>query len=123
MLERKTVSQCVSAAYCCGWNDAATDFERFHRLREKTFAGIRKALEANDGYGKPYEGAFEITQEYPNFYDDPDATSAPIVRIKLHCYILGPARHYEWTGKTFVEALAKAEHDISDWISESMEEV
>lgn len=38
MLERKTVSQCVSAAYCCGWNDAATDFERFHRLREKTFA-------------------------------------------------------------------------------------
>ena len=123
MLERKTVSQCVSAAYCCGWNDAATDFERFHRIREKTFAGIRKALEANDGYGKSYEGAFEITQEYPNFYDDPDATSTPIVRIKLHCYILGPARHYEWTGKTFAEALAKAERDISDWISAPMEEV
>jgi hypothetical protein len=115
MLERKTVSQCVSAAYCCGWNDAVTDFEWFHRLREKTFAGIRKALEANDGYGKSYEGAFEITQEYPNFYDDPDATNAPIVHIKLHCYILGPARHYEWTGKTFAEALGKADADITAW--------
>lgn len=118
MLERKTVSQCVSAAYCCGWNDAVYDFEMFHKLREKTFAGIRKALEANDGYGKSYEGAFEITQEYPNFYDDSDASEKPIVRIKLHCYILGPARHYEWVGKSFRDAINKASKDIDEWTKE-----
>lgn len=101
-----------------GWNDAAIDFERFHRLREKTFAEIGKALEANDGYGKSYEGAFEIVLEYPNFYEDPDATSGPVVIIRLHCYILGPARHYEWKGKTFSEALTKAERDITAWIKQ-----
>lgn len=122
MLERKAVSQCVSAAYACGWNDAVIDFERFHKLRKKTFDGIAKAIEANGGYGKSYEGAFEIMQEYPDFYVDPDATSAPIVRIRLHCYILGPARHYEWAGRTFVEALNKAEHDIDGWIKELQED-
>lgn len=118
MLERKTVCQCPSAAYCCGWNDASADFERFHRLREKTFAGIGKALSENGGYGKSYEGAFEVIQEYSCFYDDVDAMRTPIVRIKLHCYILGPARHYEWSGRTFEEALDKAEADIDKWIAE-----
>ena len=122
MLKRKTANQCVSAAYDCGWNDTAIDFERFHQLREKTFEGIYKALEANDRYGKSYEGAFEVTQEYPNYYVDPDATSAPIVRIRLHCYILGPARHYEWAGRTFAEALSKAEQDIDGWIRGIQEE-
>lgn len=116
MIRKKTVSQCPSSAYCCGWNDAALVWERFHNLREKTFAGIKKALEANDGYGKPYEGAFEVALEYPNFYDDPNAEVEPIVRIKLHCYILGPARHYEWTGKTFDDALNKADADITTWL-------
>lgn len=37
---------------------------------------------------------------------------------KLHCYVIGPSRHYEWRGRTMDEALDKAEADINTWIEE-----
>lgn len=89
--------------------------KQFELLRARTFEGIKKAL-AIDSYCKSYEGAFEVLQLYTDYFEDNNAIAAPEVIIRLHCYVLGPARHYEWKGKTFEEALAKAEYDISDWI-------
>lgn len=81
------------------------DKERFAALRVKVAEMIRKE----------YEGTWEITTEYPNYYEDETGTQPPKwCCITLHCYVLGPARHYDWDGKTFSEALAKAEREIDE---------
>ena len=91
------------------------DQKQFELLRAKTFAGIKKAL-AIDSHCKSYEGAFEVLRLYTDYFEDAQAIKEPEVVIRLHCYVLGPARHYEWKGKTFKEALARADYDITDWI-------
>ena len=92
-----------------------TDFnqikERFDALRKLTMDAIGRELEI-DYCGKSYEGIFEWTVCYPSYYDDPDAKAG------LHCYVLGPGRHYEWKGRTLKNALDKAEKDINQWIRE-----
>lgn len=40
--------------------------------------------------------------------------------IRLHCYLLGPHRHYEWTENTLLEAVNRAKQDIDKWISEEV---
>lgn len=95
------------------------DYERFQNLRRKVMDGIAKALK-EDGYCKSYEGAFEVTTCFPNYFDDETATSgAEFYAITLHCYVIGPSRHYEWNGKTFAQALDKAELEIESWLEES----
>ena len=95
------------------------EHERFQALRKKVMDSVRWELTQNDGYCKSYEGAFELIVGYPNYFEDEEATQGPdSYCIRLHCYVLGPARHYDWFGKTFGEALTKAEREIASWIEE-----
>ena len=94
------------------------EHERFKALRKKVMDAIREEFE-EDGYGKSYEGTFELIVGYPNYYEDEEATQGPnSYCVRLHCYVLGPARHYDWFGKTFGQALSKAEREIASWIEE-----
>ena len=96
------------------------DYKRFIALRRRVMQAIHRELELND-YCKFYEGTFEIFVSYPNYFDreydnKPDEPDFYIIR--LHCYVLGPGRHYEWRGSTLKNALDKAEKDINKWIRE-----
>ena len=93
-----------------------SDRERFDELRNLVMKAIAKEFE-EDGCGKSYEGTFEWTTCYPNYYDDPEGKAGPeFYLLRLHCYVLGPARHYEWTGRTRTEVLEKAEKEIWEWV-------
>lgn len=101
-----------------------TDFnqikERFDALRKLTMDAIGRELEI-DCCGKSYEGAFEILVSYPDYFDreyDNKPDQPDFYLIRLHCYVLGPGRHYEWKGRTLKNALDKAEMDINQWIRE-----
>jgi hypothetical protein len=76
-------------------------------LRARLNAAILRAF-AEDGYGKSYEGAWDI--DLPSVSDDQ-------VRLSLHCYVVGPHRHYEWTGATLSECVAKARVTVEPWFS------
>ena len=90
--------------------------ERFQKLRKDVMQAIRQEL-LIDNHCKSYEGTFEWTACYPNYFDDDTGESGPTYYVlTLHCYVLGPARHYEWAGKTMDEALDKAEAEIYSWI-------
>lgn len=90
--------------------------ERFRILRKKVMKAIYEQLVDDPGC-KSYEGAFEWTVCYPNYFEDETGDmGATSFVLTLHCYVLGPARHYDWYGKTMNEALDKAEKDIHEWI-------
>nr|DAF36859.1 MAG TPA: hypothetical protein [Caudoviricetes sp.] len=94
-------------------------YARFLALRRKVMAGIKNAL-AIDCPCKSYEGFMELVIEFPDYFElgnsEEDAPNQYVVR--LHCYVLGPARHYEWRGRTLDEALDAAEEEIRMWIAE-----
>ena len=94
-------------------------YKRFLALRRKVMVGIKKAL-AIDSTCKSYEGFMELVFEFPDYFEmgesEEDAPNWYVIR--LHCYVLGPARHYEWRGRTLDEALDAAEKEISMWIAE-----
>lgn len=90
--------------------------QRFFALRKRLFEAIKSQLE-EDSHCKSYEGALEITQCFPNYFEDEYGNGgATYYVIELHCYVIGPHRHYRWDGKTFNEALRKAEREIYSWI-------
>lgn len=90
--------------------------KRFFELRRKLFKEIERQL-AEDPYCKSYEGTFEITQCFPNYFDDEQGgETANYWVIELYCYVVGPHRHYRWDGDTLKAALDKAEEDILFWI-------
>jgi hypothetical protein len=91
---------------------------RFDELRKLVMTALDDMFE-DDYCGKSYEGAFNWITCYPNYYEDPKGKLAPNRYIlELHCYLLGPARHYSWEGKTRSEALEKAEKEIKSWLHE-----
>lgn len=82
---------------------------------------IKATLEI-DPYCKSYEGCLEVMCEYPDYFDDEEATSGPSYYcIRLHCYVLGPSRHYDFTGKTMNEAPDKLEKALKEWAEEAKE--
>lgn len=92
--------------------------ERFLKLRQFTFNAIERALK-RDGHHKSYEGSFLIA--FPNYFqrnNDSEWVDSYRWGIELDCYVLGPNRHYNWYGKTFKEALEKAEKDLFEWVAE-----
>ena len=92
---------------------AENEKARFDALRKMVMDAIAEDCE----WGKSYEGAFEWVVCYPDYWDDPEAKKGPdLYVLKLHCYLLGPARHYEWDGETRTEALDKAEKEIKSWL-------
>lgn len=89
--------------------------QRFDALRKKVMAAIGEQL-ADDPHCKSYEGTFEWTTCYPNYFDDEKGVAAPNYYVlELHCYVLGPSRHYRWDGRTRTEVLDKAEKEIEAW--------
>lgn len=96
--------------------------EEFLELRKRFFRAIGEYFSDPDGDNacKSYEGVFELEVGYPKYFDDEDASKGPeFYMIKLHCYVIGPNRHYEWSGKTFAEALRKCKKDVLSWINEA----
>ncbi len=92
-----------------------TNKQRFIALRCRLFRMIRQER-GQDDYCKSYEGCVEVMTEYPNYFEDNEAELGPsYVKITLHCYVLGPYRHYELEGKTMEEALDKLEETIAGW--------
>lgn len=90
----------------------------FSSLRRQVADYIREYLKDDFGH-KSYEGTWEVRASYPNYFDDDTATAPPdFCQITLHCYVLGPGRHYDWKGKSFMEALKKCKRDIDQWVKE-----
>ncbi len=95
---------------------------RFDRLRQRLMRAIAYELSV-DGHCKSTEGTFEVVLCFPDYFQDEIGTAAPdYVAIRLYCYVLGPHRHYEWTGASFLEALRKAEAEIDSWIEHQKED-
>lgn len=89
--------------------------ERFKNIRRRVFRLIESELLADD-YCKSYEGAIEISCEYPNYFEDEKGNSPPFVFvITLHCYVLGDCRHHRFEGKTFAEALDAFDARVASW--------
>lgn len=92
--------------------------DRFRELRRRLFIMIGKALK-EDHCHKSYEGAIELTVEYPNYFEDTAAVDYTVwYHLKIHCYVLGPQRHYELIGGSFDEVLDKFEQTLNEWESE-----
>lgn len=95
---------------------------RFNRLRKMVAEEIARQL-AIDCHCKSYEGTWELTVSYPNYFEDETATARPdFYQIALHCYVIGPSRHYDWSGKSWDECLAKCELDIDKWCPVEVED-
>ena len=95
---------------------------RFDNLRQRTAKAIARALEI-DPVHKSYEGTWEVLMSYPDYFEDAFGCALPdFVEIRLYCYVLGPHRHYEWKGPTFLDALRKAEAEVDSWIEHQKED-
>lgn len=88
------------------------DWDRFYALRKDLHNALNRAIEMGEP-GKSWEGEMAVTVFFPGVYDEWDE---PVVRIHADVYLIGPNRHYDWTGDTFSEALDRAESDIRGWL-------
>ena len=87
--------------------------ELFNYLRTRVASYIDGCVE----YAKSYEGTWELITSYPSYFDSGSATPPPDhFTVRLHCYVLGPARHYAWHGRTWAKAFNEAKKDIETWI-------
>lgn len=92
------------------------EMKRFAALRKMVMDAIRRELEIYS-YCKNYEGTFEWLFSYPGYFEDREAMRGPdLVILTFHCYVLGPSRHYDWTGETPTDCMDKAEKEIKSWI-------
>lgn len=91
------------------------EVEMFMYLRHKVACYLYKYTDYS--FCKSYEGTWELLVSYPNYFNDTTATASPCrYQIILHCYALGPNRHYyNWVGSTWLEALEKCKISIEDW--------
>lgn len=94
----------------------AEQWRRFYRLRERVFAAIDKIVNdpEDDGHHKSYEGAMDVAFHFGDYFTSNNVFEVEFVNIELHCYLLVNGRHKEWTGRTFAEALDKAEAGIEE---------
>lgn len=99
---------------------SAEHWARFIAVRAELFKAIAECLK-EDGHCKSYEGALVVN--LPNYFEETAAADhfgwhgRGAWTIELHCYLIGPNRHYRWEGRSFNEALTKAEKDIRSWIA------
>jgi len=104
------------------------DLKRFLALRLRLFLYLDEMVWRGDS-GKVYEGTFEII--FPSYWHDRNVKTFSLIRsdqnsnvwgLKLHCYLLGPARHYQWFDSNLSCAIDKAKKDIEAWIAEDIAE-
>lgn len=103
-------------------DELAKQLARFDELREMVDKAVKHAW-AHGAPGKSYEGVWELHIEYPST-DGGGAKQRPpfFWEITLHCYLIGPYRHYKWRGKTFKDALDKCYEDVVAWCAEEMDD-
>lgn len=93
----------------------------FSYLRKLVWDYIEEYLKDDCGH-KSYEGTWELTVSYPDYFHAESYLDHPEVYVvQLHCYVLGPRRHYQWDGSSWMETLEQAEQDIKQWIREEVE--
>lgn len=97
----------------------ADEYARFEKLRADLFDAIALSL-SKDGHCKHYEGRLTIV--FPHYFHERAGDDVNQWQIQLDCYVIGPSRHYDWDGATFLEALQKAETDIRAWMHEAQED-
>ena len=96
---------------------------RFFDLRGRLFGLIQRQLE-RDNCCKSYEGAIEISFEYDDYFSSKDYRDEPyIIEMTLHCYCVGPNRHYTFKGKKMDNVLDQFEKWILDREKEEREEM
>jgi hypothetical protein len=81
-------------------------------LRHLVFWGCQTAFDECDHGGKSYEGKVEVV--YPSYNDY--MSKHDEWAVKLHLYVFGPNRHYEWRAATLDEAVSKAYEEVLSWI-------
>jgi len=85
-------------------------------FRALVTAGIAKMRDEQGEGGKRYEGQIKAEAYLPSIHnpeiDDPASAS-----LTLHCYLLGPSRHYKWTAPTLEQALQVAIEDVETWVA------
>lgn len=87
------------------------ELTRLEYYRKRLFGAIAKSLE-QDGHCKSYEGQLSVC--FPSYHD-----SDGDISLQLDCYVLGPTRHYEYTGKNLGKCLDKAEEELARWMFHS----
>ena len=92
---------------------------RFNALRKMVDEAIEHAW-AQGEPGKSYEGAWEVTCEFPSTDEGGAEKDATYWMIVLHCYLIGPNRHYSWKGKTLEQALDECSRDVEMWCRAEM---
>lgn len=91
------------------------------------FSGVKRALEI-DGHCKSYEGTVEFHCSLPDYFRATQGESWGLSAafgvgdfsyvLELHCYVLGPGRHYEWSGADQADLFERATADVKKWIAE-----
>ena len=90
--------------------------EKFKKILKMVADYITTYLKEDCGH-KSYEGTWEFLASYPSYFEDETATAAPdSYQVTLHCYVLGPGRHYDWKGSSLEKVLEDCERDIRRWI-------
>ena len=94
-----------------------TNLERFFALRKRLFEMIGGYFATGEGHCKSYEGQLYLVSDYGNYFDDEEANwkLPQSVTVHLDVYVVGPGRHYDFTGKTLAEALDKFEEALNEW--------
>lgn len=88
-----------------------SQLERFHSLVHR---GVEAALRV-DGHCKSYEGRIELLVEVPSYHEREALTHWTLT---LHCYVLGPGRHYTWHATSEDDLFRVATRDVQGWIEE-----
>lgn len=92
--------------------------DKIDALRRLVFAGIDVAL-AEDGHHKSYEGTIGVETVWPSRFEQ-DQTETYV--LHLHCYVLGPERHYDWYGADPGAVVAEAHAAVRRWVRERCDE-
>jgi hypothetical protein len=87
--------------------------EVFNKYRQRLLKAATEAL-ALSGHGKHYEGRVETIRRLGGIHD-PDQVEWGIL---VHCYVLGPQRHYTFIGRTLDECVASADAALTEWIAD-----
>lgn len=111
--------------------DDPTGIAELDAFRALVREGIAAQLK-RDGYHKRFEGAMSYGMHLPPVVDwegagmpDPlgrQPEMQPEHVVHLYCYVLGPARQYEWKSNTRRGAFEKATRDFLMWMAEAAAE-
>lgn len=93
--------------------------EQLRELRLHVNAAIDYERRYHNEPGKWYEGTWHVLMSFPPQDEDPHAEKpANWCKLRLDCYLIGPQRHYEWTGDSFEQVLERCRKDVIPWCEE-----